>query len=504
MKNLKTKVTLAFLLTGTVIYLSCTSQNSTPTSTPTSTYTTAVGEVNKQISYNLPVDVDVDATQAELANFAWQEFIALNWRSSYNIDQKRTLPDTSWNFETSGTQPDIAIWETYIHRTELRPANGERTRDLSSGKPNYTFIKEDTINNGSIDINNYWNLLDEDNEIGSAYLFAHQNEFEVLYSAKCNLTEYNYIKDNYPNDNLLKAASDNGMNKGVGYFKGLSKADMCNTEQGQNDGVIRLPCSDSNSEGVIEIKLAFRQLDPSKDDLSRYMTKEVVLYRSNSQTKQLDAYVENLALIGMHIIRKTENYPAFVFASFEQVDERDKNMQTIGLDDQDPHELTPVIPRDISNTIAAVNNKMHQQIVAANSSSLWQYYRLIGTQATPVDYSNRSEDENYFMANYVIESDMKLTKFHGSFADPYNDSIQNVAFDMGTYNMGGCQGCHGQAQLQFGTDFSFLLDSGVDKPVPNPDPYQTYEQALMAANPTVALSKEQVKQLRTYIHDLDN
>jgi len=34
--------------------------------------------------------------------------------------------------------------------------------------------------------------------------------------------------------------------------------------------------------------------------------------------------------------------------------------------------------------------------------------------------------------------------------------------------MGGCQGCHGVAQVTLGTDFSFLLDNN-GKPVLGPD-----------------------------------
>jgi len=34
--------------------------------------------------------------------------------------------------------------------------------------------------------------------------------------------------------------------------------------------------------------------------------------------------------------------------------------------------------------------------------------------------------------------------------------------------MGGCKGCHGVAQTAFGTDFSFLLDFGNNKPSVSP------------------------------------
>ena len=469
-----------------------------------------------EISYNLPGNLNSNASQSELGLFAWKEFFALNWRSSWNVDQKRVVADSTWNFATSGAQPDIAVWETYIHRTELRPADGKRTKDLSSGLPHYSFIDSTNINVGpnAIDLDNYWNVLDEDNEIGSAYVFAHENEYEVLYAAKTNLVEYNYTKDNFPTDSLLDAASNRGSNKGVSYFKGLSMGQMCDVDYANSQGLICLPCGDDDgSEGAIEIKLAFRKLDSTKDDASRYMVKEVVVFTENETTKNIDASVENFALIGMHIIHKTANYPAFVFASWEQVDERNNDIQTIGLDtvtvdsisyaDVDPHRLNPVIERVITETLRGVNSLVHDKIRSTNPASLWQYYQLIGVQGTPLDYKDRDDDNNYLMANYVIESDLKLTNFHGSFADPFNTEIQNVVFDQQSYNMGGCQGCHGQAQLNFGTDFSFLLDQGAGKPVPEPDLYQTYEQALEAANKHTKLSSKKVNKLKAYINKLN-
>ncbi|SNR16044.1 hypothetical protein [Tenacibaculum jejuense] len=452
-------------------------------------------EVN--ISYNLPVDVPINATQEELANFAWEEFFALNWKSSWEKDGLRTKPDTSWDYQTDNGENFLSVWETYIHRAELRPANGTRTKDLSSGKPYYTFVDFEKVNTiNPVNLDNYWNVLDEDNEIGSAYVFAHKNQFEVLYAAKTNLVEYNYLKDYFPTDTDLYKAIDksNDSTSFRNRLKGLSLKEMCNSDLNSKDGYVCLPCSEDNqNEGAIEIKLAFRELDPTKDDASRYMVKEVVYFRDSIVDKQKysNAFTKQFALIGMHIIRKTKNHPTFIFASWEQVDERNKDTQTIGIDavtvnnkeytDVDPHRLNPVIERVIPETLQTINSKVHKKIIKNNNQSKWQYYQLIGVQGKPIDYKDRNSDNNYFMANFVIESDLKLTNFHGSFGDPFDTKVQNIISDGKEFNMGGCMGCHGQAQSTFGTDFSFLLDSGAGKPVVRPDPYQTFEEAITAA-----------------------
>ncbi|WP_442266730.1 hypothetical protein ACSIGC_03260 [Tenacibaculum sp. ZS6-P6] len=464
------------------------------------------------ISYKLPIDVPINASQEELAKFAWQEFFALNWKSSWEKDNLRTKPDTKWNYKTDNGDNFLSVWETYIHRSELRPANGKRTKDLSKGKPYYTFVDSTTVNTmNPIELNKYWNLLDEDNEIGSAYVFAHKNKFEVLYAAKTNLIEYNYLKKYFPTDSELYKAVDKSTDSTSfrKRLKELSLKQMCDSDLNSIDGYVCLPCSkDSQNEGAIEIKLAFRELDPLKDDVSRYIVKEVVYFKESvvNNQKYSNAFTKQFALIGMHIIRKTKNHPTFIFASWEQIDERNKNTQTIGIDavsvngkeytDVDPHRLNPVIERVIPETIQKINKNVHNKLIKNNNKSKWQYYQLIGVQGKPIDYKDRNSDNNYFMANYVIESDLKLTNFHGSFGDPFNTKIKNIISNGKEFNMGGCMGCHGQGQTTFGTDFSFLLDSGAGKPVIRPDSYQTYQEAITEAqkNEIEEIIKELEKQ----------
>ena len=445
--------------------------------------------VTLAISYEVPGDLPSgDASEADLARFAWNEFFALNWKSSWDTDNLRGTPDTGWDFATSGAAPDLSVWETYIHRIELRPANGTRSLDLSSGKPYYTFGDPVNTTTNNVTLDDYWVNLDEDNEIGSCYLFAYDT-FEVLYMAKSNLSEYNYIKNNFPNDDDLKSAISKG--QGLDYLKKATLQNgTCNSDTATS--VICLPCGSDTEEGAIEIKTAWRFLDPAKgDDVSRFLVKEAVYYTKESENAEPVANTGQFGLIGMHIIHKTQNYPAFVFASWEQVDVRSAQMQTIGLDtpkvdgqgdpNVDPHRLEPVIDRAIPATLQTVNQEAQDLITGQNPESVWQYYQLIGVQGKPLNYADRAQDDNYFMANYVIESDSLLTFFHGSFKVPFADTIQNVVYKGESFNMGGCQGCHGQAQVG-GTDFSFLLDFA-GKPVAEPDPLQSLEMALEAANP---------------------
>ena len=70
-----------------------------------------------------------DADLTELAQFAWQEFIALNWPA---VSDGRGVPDTSPSqvngFITAsavGGPTYTPVWQTYWHRNELFPATGK-------------------------------------------------------------------------------------------------------------------------------------------------------------------------------------------------------------------------------------------------------------------------------------------------------------------------------------------------------------------------------------------
>src|SRR5262245_35144864 len=47
------------------------------------------------------------ATETQLATFAWQHFVALNWASSYAKNQQRGMPDTATTFfgQAGSAQP---------------------------------------------------------------------------------------------------------------------------------------------------------------------------------------------------------------------------------------------------------------------------------------------------------------------------------------------------------------------------------------------------------------
>jgi hypothetical protein len=151
---------------------------------------------------------------------------------------------------------------------------------------------------------------------------------------------------------------------------------------------------------------------------------------------------------------------------------------------------------DIPAPIIQVNKAAHTAISDYNranglTTSPWLYYKLVSVQYQPYDkpagitYTGAPggpDPSTYYQANEVVESDYNLQVFSGQFQNSISGSsvntlnlitdynpdgtvFKNVYHNGSGYLMGGCMGCHGNAQVS-GADFSFIFLSG---PVSAPD-----------------------------------
>jgi hypothetical protein len=471
------KKLIPLLLGGTCVLASCGTGSSTKTETDTVQAPAAADTTAFTITIAAlpPQDLPANATPQQLAEFAWAEFFALNWQSSYPSNQKRDSPDTTtWNF----TKPDatLAVWETYAHRTELLP-NKPYTVLPFDAQPHYSFGKMPLPYPGPAKPSfTLFNNLDENNEIGSCDLYGQVNQpggnRMVLYQAKVNRAEYDYIGANYNTPAKLQAAADTTavhIKKYKAYYKGATSSCFA-ASNNSAAGVLCLPCGGSpagggQGQGTIEIKTAWRQLAPA-EDAAKFFTRKVIYYR----TRGTQVYYDNatFALVGMHIIHKTVNFPDFVFATWEHIDVEKEHMG-LSLLDTAGRELPPYMApykrlHPIEQVTKYATAAAHRKLKALNPNSVWLNYRLTGVQGTPTGNPSTS---NYFLANYVVESDSTLANFHGSgIGTPFDNGV-NTLYKGQLLTAGGCQGCHGVTQLK-GTDFSFLLD-GFRKPVYSPD-----------------------------------
>lgn len=245
----------------------------------------------------IPIDIYRNGSVAhqDLATFAWLEFLSA---VAPNAAGSRGVPGGSFASSGASTAGPL-VWETYQHRTELLPCNVSSsgatptppqpwgaapkyvTTALNSNPQVCSTITLPT--SGALPYNN----LDEATQIGQNSLFfpavpgnpQPATDPQVLFEAKANQYESNYVAQNY---------------------KSLTN--------------ITLPT------GTVEVKAAWRPLSsiPS-DQRYRYHVANVLVY-SGSDSAPV-ATVVPYALLALHIIHKTPNYPAFIFATFEQVDD---------------------------------------------------------------------------------------------------------------------------------------------------------------------------------------
>ena len=118
-----------------------------------------------QITAKPPKDLaSRNASQTDLAKFAWQEFLALNWKASVDakhppsVFNQRGLPDLQWSYAKPAPQfPNPLVWQTYAQTTELRPNFPLTTPWQQLGIPDYSYQKTLVQGNGQ---NNLWNNLD--------------------------------------------------------------------------------------------------------------------------------------------------------------------------------------------------------------------------------------------------------------------------------------------------------------------------------------------------------
>ena len=444
------------------------------------------------------------ATIADLAVFAWQEFIALNWvamdpattgvrgQPNQNVGIPGFLgiaPDSQGNFP-------LVVWQTYRHKNELFPADGQTDPTFDSFMPPTYKYANPVPAAGSVvppvagqtPSFHLFNNLDETSEIGLCNMYAHATSYlnpetgiRVGYEVKVNRALFDYANtsngfttpgqnNSYPA--LYTALATTKHN--LGQYGGI-----CSAPSG-SPSIVMLPCGDYSvppapgaggdpGEGAIEIKAAWRQLTAAEAKSGRFFTQSVLFYTGSKGSQVYNNAV--WGLVALHIIHKTISFPAFVFATFEQVDNyndnalppmNSENLAYENLGSPPPANQPVTRAHPIPSQIASTNDSFHTQFTAGNPNTIWQYYKLIGVQATPVNgppAANAPTDDlsYYYLANIVVETNQALQNFTG---DGFGDAFQNVFLKGTSYQMGGCQGCHGFAGQSEGGDMSVIIARG--------------------------------------------
>jgi hypothetical protein len=226
---------------------------------------------------------DLDAVnQRKFDVFSWQSFVALNWPAT---------PDGKPLPVPFGSRPEAPrVWFSYTDPDLIfglaKPLGKGATDALAAGKTVLHMMAKNESINGFLQTTGY-PLID-------------RNLNFVVYQIKVDADEKNYIMSN-------------GLwnQKGQAVFKAAGK--KVDFPAGFEGGIL----------GAIEIKAAWRILDPKVDALNRYYTTQAVVAipAANSETGQPLTLNATVGLVGLHILHRTNNNsPYWIWSTFEQVD----------------------------------------------------------------------------------------------------------------------------------------------------------------------------------------
>jgi hypothetical protein len=447
-----------------------------------------------RLSPTIPADVDPAARAALLARGdtllahrmfeqqQWAAFVALNWPVDASGKPQRALASrgqpqwTTWIETYQVFKPDGAEPDAWDADKRSLPLTGRVQEPLPSEAGPVEYPAIDSGDARVLHNRSSTRKLNVADEVDQAFSFAiwDQNGQAVHYESLINRVEYDFIVKN----KLYEAG---------GLADYLAKAGKLTFPAGRFAG---------NRQGAIELKLAWRVLDPAADDFTRYLTQHAYVVSGPGKPVWRQLVV---GLVGFHIAQKTETSPQWIWSTFEHVDnlatDRLTTIRTVngtrrklrpsffdpdcewcpvnvsappGPDGKRRTQITRLTP--IARETAALNARMRAQLAKAGSKL--QYYEMVGTQwptdpgaspesgaAFPGAVTNLSGGKPLplYLANSVMETFSQVGN------RPASEQPRSVSTSSRpVFGNGSCMGCHSSSPY----DFSWIVTKAQAKPKP--------------------------------------
>ncbi len=235
-------------------------------------------------------------TQQDFDNFSWQSFVALNWPADTS---GRPIPKMSIGVDPARPR----VWDYYKLAEEVFLANGAQPDSNYPSKTTPPIPKAcqqtplqpgETVVRGLAKIDDVLNIPDFFEEaMVDVPLIDRYGNF-VVYRVSMNRVEFNDIDSN----GWYNSANQAG--KTIKFTPGVA----------------------GGAEGAIELKSAWRVLQPGKDDASRYFVRPMRVYvpAKHSVTGQdFCTPTLQMGLIALHIVHKGAHQPDWIWSTFEHV-----------------------------------------------------------------------------------------------------------------------------------------------------------------------------------------
>lgn len=357
----------------------------------------------------------------------------------------------------------------------------------------------------------------------------------LYYEVKVNYDYFAYVAANGLNDyrNALISATQNNIRlpfrtsasagPGTSNTASVLGYDAAATAACYASGLQN--CSVPNQSGIspatlpglgsIQLKAAWVPASQLDGDLSTYHVTDAVYYKdSPGQPNDICYDVETFGLVGLHIIQRVHAGDpglangqslggTYIFATWEH----ESVANGAGYTYVNYSKFANNTEMPFPNTAAGIQvarlkpyplastQTITTAVQAQLSNSVWQNYRLIGTQFMAMDLGSTAASaaateqqslavgQPIYLANLLIETNRGLQQFQGqppgqtpnkNFASNhvprnfqfFSPGAANMTSGSTANNMGGCMGCHGVAQTQ-GFAFSFVLQDGNKGTVPD-------------------------------------
>jgi hypothetical protein len=277
------------------------------------------------------------ATLQEAAEFAWEEFFALNWPAGPQSGQpgQRDTPSSTCHFgDQSSSCAGPLVWETFRGKVEIFPGDGNPPPGYSATAPSYGYDAPPQYNYGTLHPvttepcsggkppPTAWVNLDETDQITEDSMYAGVAPVSVTsppknsapqlirFLAKANRQLYEYVAQHHWWDGTAP----------TGNTASYVKNNM--TDPPDGDNYVLLPPNPKYQGNTIEVKAGWRVLNPSEITSGKFHTATVRYYeRVNESAPNPRCYEQaTFGLVSLHIIQKTKMAPYFIYATFEQAD----------------------------------------------------------------------------------------------------------------------------------------------------------------------------------------
>lgn len=410
--------------------------------------------------------------------FVWQNFIALMWPAepgSHGVPFRPDDPSVFGDY-SNGRVP---VWMTWKQSFDLFPGPGTVpvAWDAPNGAPDVCRnLDPEAGDHIFLRVNKFDTVADEVNQAFGGPL-PDQTGLFTRYEVRMNRAEYDFIRDN-------------------GYY------DKANWPTGST---IYLPASNAQAEGSIEVKAAWRDLSKVPEEFhERFFTTTALAVDPETctgsdeagQPTDCECSEIEVGLVGFHVAHKTEDFPQWVWATFEQADNVGDDAVTPTPADMIPsyydpeaYRKYPGVPRvnpaahpgasrepaegdydptpinvirlgQIPTTPTSASgknvstlglNQLYRTGVLADS--VWKYYFLVGSQ-----WSTQPASPYFTPQPYISPADFGCEDGTAQAAGgiPFPQClVANVTME--TYHQyDSCQNCHQGAQRS-GADFSWVL-----------------------------------------------